>query len=260
MPPTRLPDPLPQPDSDGVRSPAAIAAAVPAAWPTAIEIVITRTATSASCVADRPRPATRVLSRRAKSIGPKRNIIDLLHKAGATFLPLQANEALQPATNYWTQPNAADPAYTGGDLANAPTACEQLGLNTANTLTVTFGSQVNTLYMALLSVGRHNVNDPTATVTYDFDQSFVVDSDGVGYWSEGTPGFLSLGAGDTITMREGHGVLQFAAPVPSLTFSAAPTEWWHAFTFGTVPEPGSLALVGAALAGLAMRRRRGAAR
>ena len=38
--------------------------------------------------------------------------------------------------NYWTEPNAADPAYTGGTVSNAPTACEQVGLNSANTVTV----------------------------------------------------------------------------------------------------------------------------
>ena len=34
--------------------------------------------------------------------------------------------------NYWTEPNAADRPYTGGTVSNAPTAREQIGLNSAN--------------------------------------------------------------------------------------------------------------------------------
>jgi hypothetical protein len=161
-----------------------------------------------------------------------------------------------PCTNYWTE-NASDPAYTGGTVSNAPTACEQVGLNTNNTVTVTFSSAVTGLYMALLSVGQ-----PGLAATYDFDRSFVIDSEGGGYWGNDiTDGVI--GAGDTLTMREFHGLLLFSGPVSSLTFSTFPTENWHAFTFGlapaSVPEPGTLALLGLGLAGLGLSHRRKAA-
>ncbi len=157
-----------------------------------------------------------------------------------------------PCTDYWTQPNPADPAYTGGTVVNRPVACEQLGLNSANRITVNFAQPIHTLYMALLSVGQ-----PGLAVTYTYDQAFTIDSEGQGYWgNDATDGIL--GPGNSLTMREFHGVLRFTGPVSSLTFSSS-AENWHAFTFGSaIPEPGSLALAGLALlaAGAAARRRR----
>lgn len=160
------------------------------------------------------------------------------------------------STNYWTEPLASDRPYTGGSISNAPTACEQIGLNSTgqpasnNTLTVTFASAVDVLYMALLSVGQ-----PGVVVTYDFDTAFSIDSEGQGFWGNDATNGIT-GAGDTLTMREFHGVLRFAAPVTSFTVVTGP-ENWQAFTFGmSVPEPGSLALVGAALLGVGAASRR----
>lgn len=156
-------------------------------------------------------------------------------------------------TNYWT-----GTAYTNGSLSNGPMACDMVALNSAVSITVTFSSAVDNLYMALLSVGQ-----PGYKVTYDFNRSFSIDSEGDGYWgNDVTNGVLGAGTlgGGSLTMQEFHGVLRFAAPVTSLTFTTDPGEYWHAFTFGTIPEPGTLALVGAAmLAAGALSRRKHAA-
>lgn len=156
-------------------------------------------------------------------------------------------------TNYWTEPNAGDLAYTGGTISNAPTPCEQIGLSGSNVLTISFSSAVSNLYMALLSVGQ-----PGLPVTYDFNQAFTIDSEGAGFWgNDATNGVM--GAGDTLTMREFHGALLFTSPVTSLTFSST-AEHWHAFTFGSavsaVPEPSALLLVGGALFALGATARR----
>ncbi len=154
-------------------------------------------------------------------------------------------------SNFWTEPNAGDKPYTGGTVSNAPTACEQLGLNSANSVTLTFSQQIDSLYLALLSVGQAGVS-----VTYNFSQAFTLDSEGQGFWgNDPSNGVVS---GNSLTMTEFHGLLKFDGPISSLTFTTG-AENWQAFTVGTaeVPEPGTWALAGLALvaAGAARRRR-----
>ena len=161
--------------------------------------------------------------------------------------------------NYWTEPNASSLPYTGNSVVdNAPTACEMVTLvNEAidlATITVTFDTAIFNPIMAIVSMGA-----PGTSVTYDFDQSFTVLSEGQGYWGDGS---YTLSAGDRLVGTEFHGVIQFSGWVTSISWTSSPRENWHGFTFGavaSVPEPGTLSLLGLGLAGLGFSRRKKAA-
>jgi len=157
-------------------------------------------------------------------------------------------------TNYWTEPNASSLPYTGNPVIdNAPTACEMVALNIADSHTISFSEEILNPVMAIVSLGR---NSERWRVTYDFDTAFTILSNGQGYWGAGT---AVTGEVHTLTGYEFHGAIQFDGAVSSLSWTSLQSENWHGFTFGratSVPEPGTLALLGLGLAGMGLATRR----
>lgn len=154
-------------------------------------------------------------------------------------------------TNYWTEGSPAP--YTGNSVVdNAPTAAELIAMSAnGTTQTLTFSQAVTNPIMAIVSMGRSNL-----PVTYDFDTSFTVLSEGRGYWGDGS---YSTGAGDTLTGYELHGAIQFIGTFTSISWDTTTAEYWHGFTVGVaqsaVPEPGTLALFMLGFIGLVSCRR-----
>lgn len=159
--------------------------------------------------------------------------------------------------NYW----ASNPStYTSAGVDNGPTPNSDIirltGGAGTGVQTLTFSSPVTDPVMAILSLGRL-----ATTVDYVFDADFTILNQGPGYWDPAGLGTLTELAGNTLRGLEGHGLIQFNGTFTSIKWTMPLGEDWHGFTVGkatSVPEPASLMLLGAGLAGLGIWRRKAA--
>ncbi|MDD2900247.1 MAG: PEP-CTERM sorting domain-containing protein [Desulfuromonadaceae bacterium] len=124
-------------------------------------------------------------------------------------------------------------------------------------VTISFSEAIINPYIALVSVGQPG----TFNVNYAFQNlqnPINVISFGSNYWGYGG---YSI-SGNTFSGHEFNGILQLIGTYSSLTFDISPNEYWHGFNIGTdstsapVPEPGTMALLGLGMAGLAVYGKR----
>ena len=152
----------------------------------------------------------------------------------------------EPNSYWWTEGTPAP--YTGNSVIdNAPDSSDIIRLQySGSTNTITFSQAVYMPVMAFVSVGRDGL-----PVSYDFDQSFTLLSDGEGFYGDGT----WIKSGNSLIGEEAHGAIQFNGWVTSISWSNDVNELWHGFTIGAteiqpVPIPAAAWLFSSGLIGL----------
>lgn len=169
---------------------------------------------------------------------------------GVTFTGAYTFAQTSGGTFYWTTPGT----YTSSAVDNAPATTDLVALSAGGLKTITFSQSVHNPLIALTSWNGNVV---------DFGAPIVVLSEGCGFWGCGTAVLNAGGTGFTGS-GELHGVIELLGDYTSISFTDT-SEHWHGFTVGIqgiadpgtgVPEPASLALIGGALAALAVVRRK----
>ena len=151
-----------------------------------------------------------------------------------------------PDSYWWTEGEPAP--YTGNSVIdNAPDTSDIIRLQYSGiTNTITFSQAVYMPVMTLASVGQTGLG-----VSYDFDQSFTLLSEGLGFYGDGT----WTQSGNILTGYEAHGAIQFDGWVSSISWTNDVNDLWHGFTIGVtqvqpVPVPAAVWLFGSGLLGL----------
>jgi len=163
--------------------------------------------------------------------------------------------------NYWTEPNSLSKPYTGNAIVgNTPFTTDIIALSEQDPRevnTLSFSQSVHNPIMLINSLGAGN------TVSYNFNQPFILLSAGQGYWGGNSTTLTETG--NSLNGTEGAGAIEFLGDVDSISWTTTGGEYWNGFTIGAetnqpsrgVPDGGaSLGLLGMSVTCLLAVRRK----
>ena len=201
---------------------------------------------------------------------------------GVTYSNANGVGFYQPSggTDYYIGGSGSTSPYTSSVVDNRPTGTDIIALDSAGTQTLTFSQTVANPVFAFVSLNRNG---------YAFDQDFEllslggVDGNACGFWGCGGASkvVVDLGGGkfeyqlnaNNVGGSEPHGTLRFTGAFDTVTWRSSTNEFWNGFTVGVqgsaaevfpdeppivpgIPEPATVALMGAGLGLIAAAARR----
>ncbi|MBL8383123.1 MAG: PEP-CTERM sorting domain-containing protein [Burkholderiales bacterium] len=178
-------------------------------------------------------------------------------------------------TDYWANGffgsarNAATSPYTSTQVDNIPTGTDIIALRQPGSQTLQFSQTVANPVFSFVSLNGNGY----AFLDQDFEiLSQTGNGNDCGFWGCGTATKVEVDLGNghkeyrlNGISGEPHGTIRFLGAFDTLVWSSQSFEDWNGFTVGVqgtavevfqTPEPGSLALMGVAMLGIVLRRRR----